>query len=81
MKSSNNVSDFLNRVLVRVAVERSSKGMSLQVRISQHDSSLTRRLEIPISRFKIKNNVVTDSSTLSINSIHSHNKDNVQEQD
>ena len=36
-------------------------------------------LEIPRARFKEKNKVVGDGSTLSINSIHSHDKDNVQE--
>ncbi|RAN85607.1 hypothetical protein B5P41_34055, partial [Bacillus sp. SRB_28] len=41
--------------------------------------TLSSRLEIPRSRFKEKNKVVTDGSTLSINSIHSHDEDNVQE--
>ena len=37
------------------------------------------RLEIPRARFKKKNKVLADGSTLSINSIHSHDEDNVQE--
>ena len=43
--------------------------------------TLSSRLEIPRARFKEKNKVVVDGSTLSINSIHSHNEDNVQEKD
>mgnify|MGYP000048470137 FL=1 len=42
--------------------------------------TLSSRLEIPRARFKEKNKVVTDGSTLSINSIHSHDEDNAQEQ-
>ena len=42
--------------------------------------TLSRRLEIPRARFKEKNKVVADGSILSINSIHSHDEDNVQEQ-
>ena len=41
--------------------------------------NLSSGLEIPKARFKEKNKVVVDSSTLSINSIHSHDEDNVQE--
>ena len=41
--------------------------------------TLFSRLEIPRARFKEKNKVVADGSTLSINSIHSHDEDNVQE--
>ena len=41
--------------------------------------TLSRILEIPRSRFKERNKVVDDGSTLSINSIHSHDEDNVQE--
>ena len=41
--------------------------------------TLSSRLEIPRARFKEKNKVVADGSTLSINSIHSHDEDNVQE--
>ena len=41
--------------------------------------TLSSRLEIPRDRFKEKNKVVVDGSTLSINSIHSHDEDNVQE--
>ena len=37
------------------------------------------RLEISRARFKEKNKVMDDGSTLSINSIHSHDEDNVQE--
>ena len=41
--------------------------------------TLSSRLEIPRARFKEKNKVVADGSTFSINSIHSHDEDNVQE--
>ena len=41
--------------------------------------TLSSRLEIPRARFKEKNKVVADGSTLSNNSIHSHDEDNVQE--
>ena len=41
--------------------------------------TLSSRLEIPRARFKEKNKVVADGSMLSINSIHSHDEDNVQE--
>ena len=41
--------------------------------------NLSSRLEIPRARFKEKNKVVAEDSTLSINSIRSHDKDNVQE--
>ena len=42
--------------------------------------SLSSKLKIPRARFKEKNNVLTDGSTLSTNSIHSHDEDNAQEQ-
>ena len=41
--------------------------------------TLSSKMEIPRARFKEKNKVVVDGSTLSINSIHSHDEDNVQE--
>ena len=41
--------------------------------------TLSSRLEIPKDRFKEKNKFVVDGSTLSINSIHSHDEYNVQE--
>ena len=41
--------------------------------------TLSSRLEVPRARFKEKNKVVADGSKLSINSIHSHDKDNVQD--
>ena len=41
--------------------------------------TLSSRLEIPRPRFKEKNKVMADGLTLSINSIHSHDEDNVQE--
>ena len=41
--------------------------------------TLSSRLEVPRARFKEKNKVVANGSTLSINSIHSHDEDNVQE--
>ena len=41
--------------------------------------TLLSRLEIPRAIFKKKNKVVAYGSTLSINSIHSHDEDNVQE--
>ena len=41
--------------------------------------NLSSGLEIPRTRLKEKNKVVADGSTLSINSIHSHDEDNVQE--
>ena len=41
--------------------------------------TLSSKLEIPRARFKEKNKVVADGSTLSINSIHSHDEYNVQE--
>ena len=52
--------------------------MGLRLRTSQHGVTLYSRLEIPKTRFKDKNKVVTNGSTLSINSIHSHDEDNVQ---
>ena len=42
--------------------------------------TLSSRLEIPRARFKEKNKVVADDSILSINSIHSHDEGNVQNQ-
>ena len=39
VKSSDNVSDPLTKGLVREAVERSSKGMDLRLRTSQHDDN------------------------------------------
>ena len=41
--------------------------------------TLSSILEIPRARFKEKTKVVADGSTLSINSIHYHDEDNVQE--
>ena len=41
--------------------------------------TLSSGLEIPRARFKEKNKVVADGSTLSINSIHSKDQDNVQD--
>ena len=41
--------------------------------------NLSSRLEIPRVRFKEKNKVVADGSTLSIKSIRSHDIGNVQE--
>ena len=41
--------------------------------------NISRPLKIPRARFKEKNKIVADGSTLSINSIHSHDEDNVQE--
>ena len=41
--------------------------------------NLYSRLEIPRARFKEKNKVLADGLTLSINSIHSHDEDDVQE--
>ena len=72
------MSDPLTKGLVREEIERSSKGMGLRLRTSHHDV-ISNRLEIPEARFKEKNKVVADGSTLSINSIHSHDEDNVQE--
>ena len=40
---------------------------------------LSSGLEIARARFKEKHKVVADGSTLSINSIYSHDEDNVQE--
>ena len=40
--------------------------------------TLSSRVEIPRARFNEKNNVVNDGSTLSIDSIHSHDEDNAQ---
>ena len=42
--------------------------------------TLSRRLEILRVRFKEKNKVVANGSTLSINLINSHDEENVQEQ-
>nr|AAW28564.1 Retrovirus-related Pol polyprotein from transposon TNT 1-94, putative [Solanum demissum] len=70
VKSSDNVSDPLTKCLVRETVERHLREWV----------TLSSRLEIPRVRFKEKNKVVTDGSTLSINSIHSHDEDNVQKQ-
>ena len=39
VKSSDNVSDPLTKGLVREAVERSSKGVGLRLRTSQHDNN------------------------------------------
>ena len=41
--------------------------------------NLSSRLEILRARFKEKNKIVVDGSTLSINSIHYHDEDNVHE--
>ena len=41
--------------------------------------TLSSRIEIPRATFKEKTKVVADGSTLSVNSIHSHDEDNVQE--
>ena len=41
VKSSDNVSDPLTKGLVREAVERSSKGIGLRLRTSQHDDNST----------------------------------------
>ena len=79
VKSSDNVLYPLTKGLVREAVERSSKGMGLRLGQVSMTVTLSSRLEIPRSRFKERNKVVTDGSTLSINSIHSHDEDNVQE--
>ena len=38
------------------------------------------RLDIPRAKFKVKNNIVTDGSTLSTNLIPFHDEDNAQEQ-
>ena len=79
VKSSDNVLYPLTKGLVREAVERSSKGMGLRLGQVSMTVTLSSRLEIPRSRFKERNKVVTDGSTLSINSIHSHDEHNVQE--
>ena len=42
--------------------------------------NISRPLKIPRARFKEKNKLVNDGSTLSINSIHSHDEDNAQGQ-
>ena len=42
--------------------------------------TLSSRLNIQRARFMEKNNVVADGLALSINIIHSHDEDNVQEQ-
>ena len=42
--------------------------------------TLSSRLEIPRARFKEKDKVVADGSTLSNNLIHSHDEENTQEQ-
>ena len=42
--------------------------------------TLSSRLEIPRARFKEKNKVVSDDSSLSENSIHSDDEYNAQEQ-
>ena len=39
VKSSDSLSDPLTKVLVREVVERSSKGIGLQLRTSQHDGN------------------------------------------
>ena len=43
--------------------------------------TLSSRLEISRARFKEKNKVVNDGSTLSTNSIHSHDENNAQGQE
>ena len=43
--------------------------------------TLSRRLEIPRSRFKEKNKVMNAGSALSTNSIHSHDEQNAQGQE
>lgn len=75
------MSDPLTKGLVRDAVERSSKGMSYNLGLVNMVVTLPTRLEIPKAIFKYKNKVMTNGSTLSINSIHSHDEDNVQEYD
>ena len=44
------------------------------------EETLSSILEIPRAGFKEKNKVVNDGSTLSTNSIHSHDEDNAQGQ-
>ncbi|PHT34837.1 hypothetical protein CQW23_26637 [Capsicum baccatum] len=52
VKSKDNVSDPLTKGLSREGVERTSKGMGLRPRTSQHGGNSTSRLEIPRARFK-----------------------------
>ena len=52
VKSKDNVSDPLTKVLNREGVERSSTGMGLWQRQVIVELTLPRRLEIPRSRFK-----------------------------
>ena len=80
VKSSDNVSDPLTKGLVREAVVRSSKGWVYGLGQVRMTITLSSTLEIPRARFKEKNKVLADGLTLSINSIHSHDEDNVQEQ-
>ncbi|PHT58453.1 hypothetical protein CQW23_00816 [Capsicum baccatum] len=52
VKSKDNVSDQLTKGLSREGVERTSKGMRLRPRTSQHSGNLPSRLEITRARFK-----------------------------
>ena len=68
----------LKKGLTREEVKRSSKGINYGLGQVIMAVTLSRRLEIPRSRFKEKNKVMNDRSTLSTNSIHSHDEDNAQ---
>ena len=72
---------YLQKGLTREEVKRSSKRMNLRLRTSHHDGKLPRILKIARARFKEKNKVEIDGSTLSTNSIHSHDEDNVEERE
>ena len=66
------MSDQLTKGLVREVVERLSKRMVYGLGQVSMRVTLSSRLEISKARFKEKNKVVADGSTLSINSINSH---------
>ena len=73
------MTDPLTEDLVIEAVERSSKECVYVLGQVSMMITLFSILEIPRARFKEKNKVVADGLILSINSIHSHDEDNVQE--
>ena len=72
------MADPLTKGLTREKVEKASKGMCFRLRTSHYGGNSILQTGDPRARFKEKNKVVTDGSTLSMNSIHSHNEENFQ---
>ena len=71
---------YLQKVLTREEVKRSSKGMNLWLRISHHGGNSIYKTRDPKRQIQRQKQIVNDGSTLSTNSIHSHDEDNAQGQ-